>query len=315
MRVVVVGAGAIGTVLAGSLAVAGHSVTVVVRPAYLERVRADGLRIEDESGTTRVRVTVEDRPPLDGEDLTILAVKTFDLADAARSLRAVLPLPVLLPQNGLGVERTADAALRTAGWSDPGRYLVRAVNSVPATALGPGAARWGGHGEILLPAPEEAGKAAPHVAEFQHLLASAGFGVRLASGFGRELWRKALVNAAINPVTALRGVPNGELLGEPYRSESLELLHEGARAAARAGFVFADAEIDADWERVVRFTAANRSSMLQDLDRGRPTEIDAISGEILRTAAAHGLDLPRTRAIVELVTARVAASSPRAQPS
>ena len=137
MRVVVVGAGAIGTVLAGSLAVAGHSVTLVVRPAYTERIRSDGLRIEDGSGTTTVRVHVEERPPPEGEDLAILAVKTFDLADAARSLRSVRPLPVLLPQNGLGIERTADAALRDAGWPEPRRYLVRAVNSVPATALAP----------------------------------------------------------------------------------------------------------------------------------------------------------------------------------
>jgi 2-dehydropantoate 2-reductase len=315
VRVVVVGAGAIGTLLAGSLLEAGHSVTVVTRPAYLARLRTEGLRVESASGVRTYRVPIEDRPPADGTDLAVLAVKTFDVAGAASALGRAPPVPTLLPQNGLGIERIVAGALRDSGWADPTRYLVRAVNSVPSTALGPGVVRWGGQGEILLPDAGEAGDAAPYVAAFRDLLAGAGLRVRTVPGFARELWRKAVLNAAINPVTAVRGIPNGELRNEPYRSEAITLLHEAAQAAARAGVFFADAEIEEDWERVVRSTATNRSSMLQDLDRGRPTEIDAISGELLRTAAAHGLELPATRAIIDRVMERVGRTAGRAQPS
>jgi len=133
--------------------------------------------------------------------------------------------------------------------------------------------------------------------------------------FEREVWRKVLVNAAINPVTAARGVTNGVLLEDPGRTEALQLLGEALAVARAEGFDFTSEEVTRDFERIARATASNRSSMLQDLDRGRPTEIDAISGEILRAAARHGLELPATRAIVAEITARTSPSSSRPQPS
>jgi 2-dehydropantoate 2-reductase len=99
-------------------------------------------------------------------------------------------------------------------------------------------------------------------------------------------------------------VPNGALLEGADHARALRLLHEAARGAAAAGFRFGDTEIEADFERVVRSTAANRSSMLQDLDHGRRTEIDAISGELLRAAASSGIDLPETKAILAELAAR-----------
>lgn len=317
MKIVIVGSGAIGSLLGVALAQGGHSVTFVARPDHVAAIRAHGLRVEG-NGDGAYRVdAVSVLPSPTTADAAILAVKTFDLGPAAVGLGRALrpPAPILLPQNGLGVERTAENALRLAGWPAPADWIVRAVNTLPATWVAPGVVRTGGRGEILLPAVTGAGPAAGHVALFGELLRSGGISVRSVADLPRELWRKAIVNAAINPLTALRGIPNGRLLEEPWRSEAARLLREAQRAAGAAGFAFSDAESDADLERVVRATASNRSSMLQDLDRERPTEIDAISGEILRTGAVHGIDLPATRAIVAEVMDRVGRFPARPQPS
>lgn len=304
MRVVVVGAGAVGCVLTALLTDAGHSVALVARGEAVGAIRDRGIRLEGPSGTRTVRpASVGPLVPGDAE-LAVLAVKTYSLADAAALLAREPPRPVLLPQNGLGIEPIVGAALRHGGWSDPDAHLVRAVNSIPSTWEAPGVVRRGGRGELLLPDPREAGEAAGPVARFLELFERTDLAVRTVAGFAREVWRKAIVNAAINPITALRGVPNGALLEEPARADALRLLHEAGRAARAAGFDLADGELEADFDRVARATATNRSSMLQDLARGRPTEIDAISGAILRTAAAHGIELPATRAVIAAVEAR-----------
>lgn len=249
-------------------------------------------------------------------EVVLVTVKTFDLVRTATELaRALSPRPTLFLQNGLGILPTARNALAGGGWADPATYLVRGVNSIPATWVGPGEVRETGLGEVLLPVPGEAGPAAGAARLFRMVLEGARVPVEAVPEFEREVWRKALVNAAINPVTAARGVTNGELLSEPRRTEALQLLGEALAVARSAGFDFTSEEVTRDFERIARATASNRSSMLQDLDRGRPTEIDAISGEILREAARHGLDLPATRAIVAEITARASRAAPGAQPS
>jgi 2-dehydropantoate 2-reductase len=318
VRVLVVGAGAVGSLFGARLARAGHAVTLVGRPDHVAAIRASGLRILGPEGEEVDRVdAVSELPPGSTTDVALLTVKTFALASAATGLaRAVeTPVPTLLPQNGLGVEALAAAALSAGGWDDPSDWTVRAVHSIPVTWVGPGVVRAAGTGELLLPRSSGDGLLDSHVRRFEHLLSRAGFSVRTVTDFDREVWRKVLVNAAINPVTAIRGVTNGGLRAAPARSEALALLRE-ARAVARvAGHDFPEEEAVRDFDRVVRATAANRSSMLQDLDRGRPTEIEAISGALLRIAAEHGLDLPATRAITDEVRRRAGEPARRAQGS
>ena len=316
MKILVVGAGAVGSLLGARLQEGGLSVHLVGRPDHVAAIQARGLRVSGpRPRVVRVDASVAVPPGLDA-DVALVTTKTFDLAAASTALATSLsPRPVLFLQNGLGILPVGQAALRAGGWTDPVPYAVRGVNSVPATWVGPGEVRETGVGEVLLPVPGEAGAAAGAARLFRMLFEGARFPVEAVPEFEREVWRKALVNAAVNPVTAVRGVLNGELLHEPRRTEALELLGEGLAVARAAGFGFTSVEVTRDFERIVRATAANRSSMLQDLDQGRPTEIDAISGEILREAARHGLDLPATRAIVAKITARSARARPGPQPS
>jgi 2-dehydropantoate 2-reductase len=316
VKILVVGAGAVGSLVGALLQEGGNSVVLVGRADHARAVREQGLKVSG-SRPRVVHLEAVAEVPSDSEaDVVLLTTKTFDLARAATELaRTLSARPTLLLQNGLGILPVAQAALTKGGWSEPAPYLVRGVNSIPATWVGPGEVRETGLGEILLPVPSEAGPAAGAARLFRMVFEGARVPVEAVPEFEREVWRKALVNAAINPVTALRGISNGELLSEPARTEALQLLGEALAVARAAGFGFSSEEVTRDFERIARSTASNRSSMLQDLDRGRPTEIDAISGEILREAARYGLELPATRAVVAEVTKRAPQARARPQPS
>jgi 2-dehydropantoate 2-reductase len=316
VKILIVGAGAVGSLLGALLEEGGLSVHLVARSDHVAAIEKQGLRVSGRR-TRVVHLDATDAVPPGLEvDAVVVTSKTFDLTEAATELaRAITPRPTLFLQNGLGILPLAQDALRSGGWTDPQPYTVRGVNSLPATYVGPGEVREAGVGEILLPVPGEAGPSAGAARLFRMLFEGARVPVEAVPEFEREVWRKALINAAVNPVTAVHGIPNGELLKEPRRTEALELLGEALAVARAAGFGFTSEEVTRDFERIVRATAANRSSMLQDLDRGRPTEVDAISGEILREAARHGLDLPATQAIVAQVSALASRARPGAQPS
>jgi 2-dehydropantoate 2-reductase len=316
VRITVVGAGSVGCLFGARLAASGQSVRLIGRPESVRTLARNGIRVEGvDPGVWSVEATTSVDPGPE-PDLVLLTVKTFDLVAAARALASAFrtPVPTLLPQNGLHIDVPVAAAVRAGGWTDPARVLVRAVNTVPAMLVAPGVVRQPGVGEVLLPDPSVAG-AAPAAGRFASVLATAGVPVRTVADLDLELWRKALVNAAINPVTAIHRVRNGRLLEPPYRAEAWTLLREAQRAAELAGFAFTNDEADRSLERVLRATAENRSSMLQDVERGRPTEIDEISGEILRTAAEHGVDLPATRKVLGRLAGAPAGPSGAAQPS
>jgi 2-dehydropantoate 2-reductase len=118
------------------------------------------------------------------------------------------------------------------------------------------------------------------------------------------LWGKLAINAAINPLTALLGVENGALLERPAARVLLrELACETAAVAAALGIRLPQADPAAAAESVAQKTAANRSSMLQDIERGAPTEIDAICGAIVRAGEQAGVPTPVNRTIWRLVKA------------
>ncbi len=303
MRVLVIGAGAIGSLFGYLLARAGHAVVLVGRPAQVEALRQGGIRVEGlEEGTVSVDA-VPEVPSGSSPDLVLLAVKAGDVRAAAHALaRSVRgPVPVVALQNGVGIEAELAQGLVEGGWAEPDRWIVRAVNSYGATWLGPGRVRYAGAGELLLSSEGGPDTAAGRAAD---TFRSAGLEVRRVPEIRREVWRKLLVNAAINPVTADHGVVNGALRMDPLRGQALRLLREAQIVARAEGYEFSDEEAEAELWRVVRATAQNRSSMLQDIERGRPTEVAWISGALVAAGDRHHLDLPETRRALERVHRR-----------
>ncbi len=198
-------------------------------------------------------------------------------------------------QNGLGNEeilRRHFGAQRTAA----------GVTSQGATFLGPGAVRHAGSGPTYLGMSDRGnGRLAP----FVELLNRAGIETHPEEAVDRLIWSKLIVNVGINALTALLGVTNGRLLdAEDSRALMRALVEEAVRVAQAAGVSLTFADPLAAVEEVARRTGANRSSMLQDFDRRRPSEIDFINGAIVREAERLGLDAPANRAVTLLVRAR-----------
>ena len=313
MKVLVFGAGATGSLLGARLHAAGFSVHLVGRPDHVRAIRTDGLSVEGLDGSPFRIPATEKVPEGSRFDRILFTVKAPDIEAGAQALGQSLvhPAPLLAVQNGLGIQTRTQRALRAAGWAYSEKWVTRGIQILGATLLGPGRVRRASPTEEIVlgtPGPDGA------LNGFDALLRIAGIDVRLARSIDEEEWRKAMVNAAVNPITADHSVPNGRLVDDPLRGQALALLEEARTVAAASGFPFPREQAEQEFFRVVRGSASNRSSMLQDLDRGRPTEIDAISGEILRRGASLGLALPNTRRIVARIEARGLTAPPAGTP-
>ncbi|MBI2077770.1 MAG: 2-dehydropantoate 2-reductase [Euryarchaeota archaeon] len=284
MKVLVFGAGALGS-LVGALLSRVHDVTLVGRHDHVDAIRGRGLSVTGNAElTVRVKAQESVTPGLH-PDLVLLTVKSFDTATALEALAPAMgPDTTLLSvQNGLGNLELAQARF-------PDRLVLASAVMVGAALEAPGRVSWNGPGEIIIGASAKEETEARVVAV---AFAAAGMQARAVPDIRPALWRKAVVNAAINPLSAIARVPNGRLLEDAQLHARLVSAAREAASVARAeGVNLPEDEAVALVERVTKQTAGNRSSMLQDVERGRRTEIDAINGRILAAARRRGLACP-----------------------
>src|SRR3990172_8290732 len=171
---------------------------------------------------------------------------------------------------------------------------------------GGGGGGGGGNGPPHLAAP-------PRLEPLAELLQEAGFELQPAEDLQGLVWGKLAINAGINPLTALLEVPNGELLVRPGARQLMRAAaQETAAVAAARGLQLPYPDVAARVEEVAQRTASNVSSMLQDIRRGAPTEIDAISGAVVREGERHGALTPLNWTLWNLVRAKVNGSWPTA---
>ncbi|HEX2022306.1 MAG TPA: 2-dehydropantoate 2-reductase [Candidatus Thermoplasmatota archaeon] len=294
MRVVVLGAGAMGSWLGAFLSKAGHHVTLVGREEHVAAVAQRGLRV---TGKTDLHVhpkAVTRARDADVPDLLVVSVKAYDTARALQDAAPILGsrTAVLSLQNGLGnVERLAEAVDE--------RRAFAAVTTHGVTHAEPGVVEHAGTGYLRVGSPyNEHARAAEIVASLQ----SAGLDAEFSPRILGEVWAKVVVNCAINPLTAITGLRNGALLQVPALRELMQRAAEEAIDVARAeGAPLPDEDMVLRARRVAELTAANKSSMLQDVERGRRTEIDALCGEIVQRGIRHGIDAPVNMALTALV--------------
>jgi len=295
--ILIVGTGALATLFAARLAQAGRGVTMLgTWKEGLQALEANGARLVDADGVEHgypVRATNDPRQ-CSGVKRALVLVKSWQTGRAARQLTECLAedgLAVTL-QNGLGNEEILSATLGR------GRVAL-GTTTAGATLLGPGVVKAGGEGIISI-------EAHPALGPVETALREAAFNIEVVKDARALVWGKLVINAAINPLTALLRIPNGELLERPAARRLMRLLAEEAAAVAAAEKIslpFSDPAEAA--EQVAKRTAANRSSMLQDVLRGAPTEIDAICGAVTRAAERHHLATPVNALCWELVQAAV----------
>ncbi len=259
--------------------------------------------LDDQAANVQVKVTNNPRELAD-VDAVLVAVKTYATEDALRPLDGVLAatVPLVSLQNGILARDQIAAVL---GSQHP---IALAPTTEAVTSEGPGLARHAGRGATLIGwAAASAGSDAVLTALVESLR-RAGLAAGVTSPIEPHVWGKLIVNAAVNPVTALAGVANGVLLSDPaLHNRAMTLAREAVAVAAAAGIRLPFGNAEAEVERVARTTGANRSSMLQDLERGRTTEIDALNGEIVRRGHVFGVAAPENARICDEVRARMKA--------
>jgi 2-dehydropantoate 2-reductase len=285
-RVNICGTGAMACLFGSRLSHVANVTLVGSWPEGIAAIREHGIRVEGDPAAHFDVAVAGPGDSCEPAELVLVLVKTWQTAEAAARLERLLSPGgvVLILQNGIG-NRAVLGSAACVGITFSG-----------ATLTGPGRIRPGGDGPTYAAVP----------GWVVDLLRRAGFDARRCDeneidGFA---WGKLVANCAINPVTALLGVRNGEALSRPDAAWLIERAATECAAVARARGIslpFDDA-IQHARDTATR-TAGNCSSMLQDLRRGAPTEVDSINGAVVREGARLGIATPVNEALWRLVRA------------
>ena len=289
--VLVFGAGAMGSFFGGLLS-RRNRVTLIGRRDHVDAIRRAGLRITGKTSFVARPQVATSTAGVKRADLVIVATKAYDTESTARSLRRFATKSTWLTvQNGLD---NAEVLARTA------KRVVAGVTSHGVTFLRPGEVRHAGIGETAI--GPYAGVGRSDVVRIRDMFEEAGIRTQISADIRRDLWLKAVVNAGINPLAALTRLRNGYLASMPMLAAAMTAIVSEAAAVARAeGHDVSDREAAETALKVARRTRENRASMLQDVERGRETEIEAITGGILRAAERHRLQAPLNAFVYGLI--------------
>ncbi|MCI5128022.1 MAG: 2-dehydropantoate 2-reductase [Candidatus Electrothrix sp. AUS3] len=304
MKITVIGTGAMGCLFGGLLTEDGADVQLLgVRKQQINTLNKQGLAIvyQGKKRIIRVQATV-DPAEITGTELAVLFVKHAQTAEAARSAASLLGSTgyALTLQNGMGnAEILADILGKDR--------VLCGTTAQGAMVLKPGKVQHSGNGETVLgmwgqgkDAIEDpvGGAVGTEVAK---IFSAAGIYSKTVDDIIPVLWKKLFVNVGINAITALTGLRNGQLLAHEDARLLIRDVVAEAMAVAKAYSIEVPADILEHVEQVAQATASNRSSMGQDIDNQRPTEIYAINGYIVRKAEKVGLAVPVNQTLVRLV--------------
>lgn len=286
-----------GSVFAGLFTAAGHDPVVVSRPGtHIEAIAANGLRLEGASGDRTVMVRALTAPTHQTFDLVILAVKATQVAGALQGLAPMVgPQTVILAmQNGLG------AADMVAEFFGAGRVAVGIAAGFGASVVAPGHARHAGMGAIQIGAYGTL--SADRISAIAELWRSAGFNAEAADDIVSMQWEKLICNASFSAPCAISGLTVGAALADPALGEvCIAAGLEAWETARAAGVALKISDPEAHIRAFAQRVAAAKPSLLQDLEAGRPTEVDYINGAVPREAARMGRTAPVNAVLTALV--------------
>jgi len=297
MNTLIVGAGALGGLFAFLLHRSGAQVALLENnPAVVKAVAADGLRLEGISGATQIPIPISDEPPLKSRpDLVLIMVKSHATREAATAVRPCLHARTIVVslQAGFG---GGDILAEELGAD----RLVLGATSISASMLAPGQVLHTSWGDTAVASPEPLARdKAETVAGF---LSRHGIKTTVAKDLNSLLWGKTLIQVGIGALTALTRIRNGKLLQSPSAAELMRLaVKEAEGIVAAAGIELPYRNPVSQIETLAGHTSDNLSTMLQDLYRGRRTEIEVINGAVVKLAESLGLDAPINRTLTLLV--------------
>lgn len=297
MKIVIVGAGAMGSVFGACLAESGcETVLLDVRADVVQAIEASGITVRRDGSERRVPVrATADVASVGRVDAAIILVKSFHTRAAAESIRPIVDFSTIVAtlQNGIG------NAQILAEIYDP-RQIVQGVTAESGTSLGPGVVDHPGNAATYLgPVAGDSLAASERLAQ---VLRAAGFDAQATPAIETEIWKKLIVGASTLPAPALLGMACGPLMRQPHMHQ---LVNETAREVVAVAQALGHA-IDAE-ERIAYIhellmaVEDAKGSMVQDIAAGRRTEIDMINGGIVSAAEAYGVPVPINRTLVALV--------------
>jgi 2-dehydropantoate 2-reductase len=306
LRLAVFGAGAIGGFIAAALARSGVEVCVVARGAHLEAIRRHGLRVESDLGAFTARLSAsDDLRDFAGMDYVLVTFKSQQwdgvLAQFERAVAGGATVVTL--QNGLPFWYSRERALQSV---DPGGRILQAL---PYDRLIGGVVHASGHiaapgfirqsGGMLYPLGELDGTRTTRIVQLSQAFQAAGMSAPIEPEIRRNIWRKLVNNLALNPVSALTRARVQQMLSDPPVRALLRAIIEEGLAIARASGV--EPGVDAD-ERLkwAEHIADVKTSMLQDIEAGRPLELEPIAGAALELARYHGVAVPHIETVYGL---------------
>ncbi len=309
MKILVFGAGAVGSLLGGLLARMGHDVALLGRAPHVDAVEKNGLHISGLWGEYRIRTfdvyhAVSEIPPEKSAfDLILLTVKSFDTAAAADLARPLVgeETTLLSFQNGLGNIEAIAARIPAD------RFLVGRI--ITGVELEPGAVRVTVSADDLVigslpgPAPRRSAEEAARTFRLARIPA------RAVPNILAHVWLKAVYNCALNGLCSAREIPYGRILETEEGRKTLEaVVRECYAVAAKQGVPLDPPAADGYYrllvDKLIPATAAHYPSMLRDIQRGRRTEIDALNGAVVRMGVELGIPTPANREIATLIRSR-----------
>jgi 2-dehydropantoate 2-reductase len=301
MRIVIVGAGALGSLFGGLLAQSGQQVFLYnpSNRAHIAAIRANGLLIETPEGILQIALSATDR--LDEierpVDLLGIFVKAYDTEKALEGIHDLIEEKTwaLSVQNGIGSEAVISRYI-------PEARLLRGTTAQGATLVRPSLVRWAGRGSTRLGMLQSKKPKASRAQEIIAILNQASIESEWVKDVESILWEKLVVNAAINALTALFNCPNGRLVEDStLRALLRDIVAEALPLVQPHGVRLSLNEVIDRVETVCHATAENVSSMLQDVRRGKRTEIDFINGALVREGERLRQATPINRLLTALV--------------
>jgi len=297
MKVLIIGAGAIGSLVGGMLSEI-CDVTMVGRSEHAQAMIKGGLVLLDGGGKRELKPHVLTQVPEGDFDMILLTTKTYDTLGALKGARHVIKHDALivLLQNGLGMEDKAVKMLTQMGVEV---NLARGVISHSALIESPGIVRRTGSGDLLFGMHE--GKGKDGLNTLAKIFAKAGLPADAVDDISRPVWLKAIANSCVNPLCALVQKPNGALAQDPDLRAAAKVICMECESVAMHYTSMEGMDV---WGKVLELsqkTAININSMLLDLRAHKRTEIDALNGEMIARAKLLGIPVPSNQVIYSLV--------------
>ena len=306
MTVAIVGAGAIGGLLGAHLARSGQSVILIARGPHLAAMKSRGVTVRHggEEFTAHPECT-DDMNAISRSEVVFLTLKAHSIPGVAAAIGSALAdgACVVGAQNGIPWWYFEDRHLESVdpggviAGSIPYRAVVGCIAYPAAQVVEPGVIEHLEGNRFSLGEPD--GSRSERVVATSSMLVKAGFKAPIQTRIRNEIWLKVLGNATLNPISALTRATLVEIVTSPATRDLVRMLMEEVDAVARA----MGAEVPVSIEKRMQgaaATGAHKTSMLQDLEAGRPLEVDALLGAVVELADGAGVPVPSLRAVYGL---------------